>query len=432
MTLDDHLAKASEHLRADKLAEAEREVAAALALRQDDLRARNLKGLVLFRGARYDEARALYLELSSELPDDAAIRLNLGLVELRMGRYADAAASLRRVVAKEPENARAQAYLGLALMRTGDLHEAREAFLKGEKPDLARQVEERLSQGDEAHQARAALREAAATGAAALDDGQPFSAVELDGPGFEARRGAWQLRAPGEAAPLPAPEGALALGALPLLVEPARPVAAFATARLLRPPVAGEVFGLAEGGLLLVRVDGKVATRTIGAVASTGSITFEPLMRRVRAQATDEPFGEGGEAMFMANGQGVMVVAPRGAQMTLLALTDDIVYARETAVFSFEEGLNWENGRVPGAKAAEGARIVQFRGSGRLVLKTQRRVFTLKVDPEASLFVDAGALVGWVGRVVPRVLHNEQGEVTPYVEASGEGVLIIEEPPPLL
>jgi uncharacterized protein (AIM24 family) len=96
-------------------------------------------------------------------------------------------------------------------------------------------------------------------------------------------------------------------------------------------------------------------------------------------------------------------------------------------VYAFEESVHWENGRVPGAPG-DGGRVVQFRGSGRLVLRTPRALFTVKIDPDAPLYVDGGALAGWIGRVVPRALHGEGGEPTPYVECSGEGVLILEEP----
>jgi uncharacterized protein (AIM24 family) len=205
-------------------------------------------------------------------------------------------------------------------------------------------------------------------------------------------------------------------------------VTAFALERLLRPGGLGDVFAIADGGMLVVRVDGRLSTRTLGAIASTGQLVFEPLKRRVRGQATDEPFGHGAEAMFQASGHGLIVVAPRGARFTALALAEDIVYVREPLVFAFDEALHWENGRVPGAEG-ELLRVVQFRGTGRLVMRTGRAVFSLKLEPDATLFVDASTLVGWIGRVVPRILRGEGGEPTPYVECTGEGVLILEDPP---
>jgi tetratricopeptide (TPR) repeat protein len=394
--LNEHLQRASERLRADKLDEAEREITAAVALRPDDLRVRNLRGLHLFRAGRYEEARTIYLELATVHPDDAALRLNLGLVELRMAKHAEAAVNLRRVIASEPDNARAQGYLGLALMRLGELPAARDALVKGGQTELAKQVEERIAHAEGTPAAAGAPVEA------------PLAAVELEEPIDEAKRGAGSARRPGE-----------------LVLRPSMPVAAFATARLLAP---GEPFALAEGGMLVLRVDGRLPTRTFGAIASTGSLTFEPLLRRIRAQPSDEPFGDGAEAMFVAVGKGVMAVAARGARFELLSLADDILYVRESAVFSFEESLGWENGRVPGG-GAEGLRVTQFRGHGRVVLRTVRPLYTLKIDPDAPLFVEGTTLLGWIGRVVPRVLRGEGDQPTPYVECTGEGVLILEEPP---
>jgi hypothetical protein len=49
--LSEHLTRASELLRADKLVEAEAAIGLALNIRGTDLRARNLRGLVLFRAS---------------------------------------------------------------------------------------------------------------------------------------------------------------------------------------------------------------------------------------------------------------------------------------------------------------------------------------------------------------------------------------------
>jgi tetratricopeptide (TPR) repeat protein len=430
--LAEHLQRAADHLRADKLEEAEHEISSALKLRENDVRARNLRGLYLFRAGRYDEALSVYHELCRRYPDDAALRLNLGLIELRAGRHQEAADSLRRVAATEPANTRVQGYLGLALMRAGELGPAREAFHKAGQEELARVVDERISHAaQEAVGARLDLRRAANEGERVLERDQPFAAVELEAPAEEAKRaGAWQVRVPGERPPLPGPEGPPLRGRFePLKLAPPLPVAAFATQRLLRAATTGEPFAIAEGGMLVVRVDGKLPTRTFGAIASSGPLTFTPLLRRVRGQTSEGAFGDGVDAMFMCTGNGLIVVAPRGGHFLALALADDIVYVREAALFSFEESLQWENGRVPGG-GPESMRVVQFRGTGRVALRAARQTFSLKIEPDAPMFVEATALLGWIGRVVPRVLAGADGEPTPYVECSGEGVLLLEEPPP--
>lgn len=178
--------------------------------------------------------------------------------------------------------------------------------------------------------------------------------------------------------------------------------------------------------MLVLRIGGRLLTRTAGAIAQAGQLVFQPLERRVRGQTSNEPFGQGPEAMFCAVGRGMMVVAPSGHRFAALALTDDIVYLREPMLFAFEEALHWENGRIPGGDA-EPIRVVQLRGSGRLVMRTRRAVFAVKLDPEETVYIDATALVGWIGRVVPRAVASE-GAPVPYLECTGEGALLLEEP----
>jgi uncharacterized protein (AIM24 family) len=132
--------------------------------------------------------------------------------------------------------------------------------------------------------------------------------------------------------------------------------------------------------------------------------------------------------MFTAVGKGLMVVAPRGAHFLALSLLDDIVYVRESALFAFEESLQWENGRIPGG-GPDSLPLVQFRGTGKLVVRADRPAFTLKLEPDDMLYVERAVLLGWIGRVVPRVLRAEGGAPTPYVECTGEGALMLEEPP---
>jgi uncharacterized protein (AIM24 family) len=429
--LEEHLARAGEHLKSDRLDAAEQEVFAALAVRPGDLRARNLRGLILFRAGRHEEAFEVYTELLKICPNDAALRLNLGLVELRMGRYTDAARDLRQVVEIEPANLRAHGYLGLALLRSGDLPGARDAFGRAGQFDRQSQVEARMAELD-AEGDRVALRYAANEGSRMLDQEQPFAAVELEAQP-EGTEGSAQVGMHETPVAILGSESGAGAGdrnvdspLKTLQLTPPLSVAAFATARLLRPGALGDPFALAEGGLLVIRIDGRLCTRTLGAIASTGQLEFKPLHRRVRGRASEESFGEGADAMLLALGHGLMVVAPRGQNLQALALSEDIVYLRESGVFSFEEALHWESGRIPGS---EMLRVVQFRGTGRVVMRTARAVVTLKLESDATLFIEASSLVGWIGRVVPRLVCQESGEPSPYLECTGEGVLILEDPP---
>ena len=424
------LATAAEQLRHEQLDEVRSALDKLLKLAPSDVRVRNLHGLFLFRTERHAESRDVFESLLLEHPTDAVLRLNLGLVELKLGDHKAAAEDLRRVVAVEPGNQRAQGYLGLALMRQGELSAAQKAFGLAGQRDLEARVAAQIAELEqEGSLQRTELERAAGVGTSLLDGDQPFKTAEDESDRSEAPRspGRWQLRAHGQRAPLPNDDGA---GRTPILsVRSAEPVASFATARLLRGASTGDAFSLVDGGMLIVSVMERINTRTIGAVSSSAALTFEPLRRRVRGQSIDEVFGDEQDAIYTTTGRGSMVITPRGGHFVLLRLEDDIVYVRESVAFAFEASLAWENGRLPGAGPdVQPPRIVQFRGQGRLVLRSDRPLFSLKVEPDAQHIVDASTLVGWFGRVQPRLLRGEQGEPTPYIECSGEGMLLIEQP----
>ena len=410
------LASAGELLRAEQVEAADREIAQAIALVPDEPRAQNLMAMVRYRAGRYQEAYAVYRDLCARAPDDTSLRLNLGLVELRMGRNPEAAQSLRRVVEREPDNLKAQGYLGLALMRGGELAPAREAFVRAGQPDLVRQVDEQL----------AAVPHPVAG---------PTSSVEL-------RRGDDNVTRPmldAEALPRSIrPQPPRAAPATPLTSTLASTLTAALPLPLSRfidqhhaPAVAGEPFAVAVAvdALLAVLVEGRLFLRMTGAVASSGRLSYAPVNRHVRGRVTDEPFGEGDDALVQASGTGTVLVSPRGGRFTPLRLGEpgDALYLRESALFAFEESLSWDNGRIPGSPERAEA-VVQLRGAGRLVLRSRRAPTTLRIEPGQTYYVDQAALIGWSGEVVPQQLRGGDGEPTQFIACAGQGALVLDEP----
>ncbi len=207
------------------------------------------------------------------------------------------------------------------------------------------------------------------------------------------------------------------------------PLSEFATARLIRPDDGDQPFELTAGGFLIVRVTDKMYSRTDGVDISGGALTYEPAFRRARGQARSEPFATAGRPMFQITGQGHLVAAPLGGHFTSVSLDDDILYLREDLLFAFEADLRWENGHVPGSRAT--IPMVQFRGRGAIAFRTARPLLTVKLAADKVLYVDAAALAGWIGRVVPRAVTaaDAAGSSELFVECTGEGVVLVEEPP---
>src|SRR5690606_35276686 len=86
------------------------------------------------------------------------------------------------------------------------------------------------------------------------------------------------------------------------------------------------------------------------------------------------------------------------------------------------------NGHVPGSQAT--LRMVQFRGRGEVAFRSKRPLLAIKLAPEQVLYIDAHALAGWIGRVVPRAASPAAGSEASgmHVECTGEGVVLVQEP----
>ena len=332
---------------------------------------------------------AVTIERALELrPSDAKARSLFGLILFKIGRQEEARALYRELAVELPHDAGIHLNLGLVELKMGAVEAAVAA------------LEEAIRLDPLSERAQKYLEVARRVGA---QPGRLSEEIVTD-PGLG------EARSPSPGPPL----------SLPL--ETPQSVTAFAATRLVRPQKDGQTFAISPGGALSIRVRGELYMRTSGVVSSAGALSFEAAQRRVRGLMTTEPFGSGELAMYLARGHGELIAVPRGLRFHALALDDDVLYVREEALFAFEPALGWENGRAPGGDPA----LVQFRGTGQVALRTRREPFCVKIEPEQVLFADAAALVGWIGRVVPRALPTEP-DVPRFLECTGEGVLIYDD-----
>lgn len=492
------MVRGNELLRESNLVEAQRAFLAALQHDPDNVRALALLGLTYFRANQFSDARPIYEELCSRLPNDASHHLNLGLVRLKLGDTDGAVESLESSRRLDPSQGRAVNYLGLAYARAGRYADAYEAFLIAGQRDLAKEIEPNLTaeerravlvrQGqlgfDEPEEDAAdsddidGIDEAEEMGAQldreldAVEAGQrrpegpqaPAAVVRKVEPPSPSRAfvappaAQTQPRASGPApAPLSLgkPTGgpgataaprASAAGAITRAVAIAAPVSAgrdaatrvstgnqppmplseLATHALVRPDDGDHPFEISATGALLVRVSDRVFCRMTGVYATGGQLDFEPAHRRSRGANIDEWFDHGGDPLTAVSGHGYLVAFPDRGRFTAVYMDDDILYLREEKVFAFSNTLRWENGNIPGLRGK--VPVVQFRGDGAVAFRTLRTVTPIKLPASGTMFVDAAALVGWIGRVVPRAVMPAAGGpiAAVCVECTGEGVVLVE------
>src|SRR6266850_2434756 len=404
----------------------------ALRYKPRNQRARNLLGLSLFKIGELPRAEEIYRSLIEDHPADPTLRVNLGLVFLKQNASADAVRCFETALDLAPDHQKAQNYLGLALSQKGELARAREWFLKAGNDAMADRMAQALQQSP--------IRGVADSAADALAKEQPFTpAVEekppkkgdtletakpkgLEGALSARQRAQWVATDPG--LPVAPP---LATDLPEPSVEPPPSMAQYASAKMLAIPdgSAGFAIGASE---VLIHVRGEMLTRLDGLVASWGSVTMKPELKRFRGKATDKPFGDGPRRMLRASGEGRYVISREGRQFTALELDDEPAYFREEVLFAFEESVLFENGRVP-SKSGNDLHLVHLRGRGKILLATHGAPRAVELRKGEPLRIPMDQLVGWQGPLIqPRLVAivEEAPDLGVALELAGEGRALVD------
>ena len=104
-------------------------------------------------------------------------------------------------------------------------------------------------------------------------------------------------------------------------------------------------------------------------------------------------------------------------------IDDDGAYLREELVFAFEEAISFENGKL----SAEGQtlELAHLKGNGRVLLQLNGALRTMPIPAGAPMVVPLHRVVGWFGRVTPRLMgFGGRGAI----ELTGEGYALLGAP----
>jgi len=436
---------------------------------------RNLLGLAYFKLGLFDRAAEIYEALVRDNPVDATLRVNLGLVYLKTNALQRAMREFEAATDLQPDHQKAHNYLGLALAQAGEYGRAREHFVKAGSEVMAEKMAKAIAGEKVLRPSRAMpvvpraptpaprpvapvegqwgtqfgldetppvpapasaaeaedpedLRFAEDEGPGALSEG-PADAADKTGTGTEATFAETaQAVAPSEPLPqsleeaVPELPRAVAFRSgmdVPVLSELV-PALALAGASQAQPFRVGN-------GSFSARVEGELLTRLEGLVAFTGQLQFQPEVKRFRGRPTEQPFGDGAGRFVRASGQGVLFLEPAESRSFLAVdLGDEGAYVREECVFAFEEAVAFDNGKVP-SEVTPDLDLVHLRGQGRVVLSLGGTLRSVPVAGETPVTVPLSHLVGWQGKVTPRVVALPGEDTSPRVavELSGEGFALI-------
>jgi uncharacterized protein (AIM24 family) len=176
---------------------------------------------------------------------------------------------------------------------------------------------------------------------------------------------------------------------------------------------------------LAISVNGQMLTRMTNLVAIVGSVNATPEAKRARGRSTEQPFGEGANQMQRLVGHGVVHLEMGGSRFHALDLNDDSAYLREERVFGFEESIGFEHGTLSDDGHKLKLDLVHLSGDGRVLLQLNGTMKALAIPAGEPMVVPLQRLVGWFGRVSPRLTgFAGQGAV----ELTGDGYVLLVTP----
>jgi len=462
-----HLYRGSELLQDNRVHEAKEELEHALLLQPSDSKGQDLLAAVYYRLGIYPRAITIYENLARTYPRDLSLKINLALCFLKTGQPEEARAELVEVVSINPAHRRAWAYLGVAHEKMGDLEQAQLAFERGGHPLMAKRMTER--RGRVTVPAPANMPDLVPGGAPRDPKERDATFEELDAgdlefaiaePGTSDDIEGWQTTEPGVPSSPPKARSPFAKTLSPPSVRneqltapppsgryvPIAPVSKppsemtrAARESLLSFPREGAVVLHPSGVALVQTRSGRpdpagrprearaFAARLEAMRAAKGVMTTSVMQRRMRDRETDEVLGGLGSPMVRVDGDAEMVLGPRPAHhLVPLVLEDDLAFVREDLLLGFELTLGYESGRLS-LEESEPMSILQLRGTGTLVLELLAGFTTLDASPGRAVLVRRDWIVGWIGRLLPRVIPPAEAPAGQrgLVGFRGEGTVML-------
>ncbi len=406
-----HLYRGSELLQENAVDEAKAELERALGLQPRDVEGQALLGVVYFRLGLYPRAINIYEKLCRTNPQEVTPKINLALCYLKTGQAEAARELLETVVEQAPTHKRAWGYLGLVYQRFGDFDKAHVAFERAGRPKLAERMQQLSQQGSD--EPPASIPEIGS------DEGS------LPPPSLRP-----SLMPPSLRPPLPTMAPVAVVEPPPpqlILPQPAPRLAR--EAELVFPE--NPRLALHAEGFLMARVDTSLAVRPqwVSSLAyERVPFTTHSLKRRSAGKSLGEQLG-GAAPIVSLIGSGRLVLSPRpDTQLFLVTVSqDDHLYLRESHLVCFEPQVEYETGRLD-PHGRDTTIVVKLAGSGTVCGFSHGPVHSLPVAVDRPLQVRADRVIGWLGRLLPRVVPPIEAPsgLNTMVGFTGQGSVLLD------
>ncbi len=187
---------------------------------------------------------------------------------------------------------------------------------------------------------------------------------------------------------------------------------------------------LHDSGCVLVQTGQGLAARfdTVRSISFGASVAPRPLTKKSRGREGDEPLGAPGAPLLAIEGAGQLVLGPpAGTKLVPIALTEELLTVRESAIVALEGDVVYDGARLPGGDG-DFVSMVHLRGSGSVTLALPVHTTAIEVDAGRAVLVRVHAVLGWFGRVTARALAPSESPTRARGLAAleGEGMVILD------
>ena len=188
-----------------------------------------------------------------------------------------------------------------------------------------------------------------------------------------------------------------------------------------------------EADVLEIYCESQVFSRLSGLISMTGSLETRWESKRFQGKPIEQIFGPPEDPMACIEGRGTLrLFVEKAKHLTMMQIADPLAaYFCEGSVLAFGPQISWENGRVPSpSNEVPDMPLDNLWGEGTVLVvsKAPLRGFHIKAGQRVRVAYDR--LVGWVGALVPRIVHEKalalpDRPTVAFVEFEGEGGILV-------
>jgi uncharacterized protein (AIM24 family) len=403
----------------------------------------NLLGILYFRLEEYRKAEDIYLKLTKKNPMVFTLRTNLGLIYFKEKRYFDSIKELEKATRLKPDYARAHNYLGLVYVELGKYKQAREEFLRAGSRIMAKKMESIIAGAMNADTIEKSYRNKGKGTADQQETEVPQFILDkelrkiLDD--FERSEA---NRSPEEDTQSNVEHIRLDLGKEGLIEASSLKDPIFserkAKSSINQEPYSAFTLGLTRKdtgfdahNLLNVYFTVGIFSRVGGLIAAEGKHEYSPANRRYKGKFIDHQLGGNVDPIMKVAGEGTLLLSAGEKRIIIVSLLPkENLYVREEALFTFQSTIYWENGKI-NIGMDEQIELVQLSGEGNVALVSIKTPTIHKLSEGNQLKIEKGSLVGWQGRLSPKIVvekYDDEGEKGEghFIEFIGKGNIIVE------